>query len=109
MLFLVFTAWMNDVHKASHSHTEYDWYQCHATQVNKEENFSITAMIHESDYSHFDLFSRRNPHAGKHLLNTPCVLLVSSLKLQQTWFCDTGLEMRRNVEEDTELLSLWCG
>lgn len=36
-----------------------DWYQCYATQVNKEENFSITTMIHESDYSHFDLLSKK--------------------------------------------------
>lgn len=32
-----------------------DWYQCHATQVNKEENFSITTVIHESDYSNSDM------------------------------------------------------
>lgn len=34
-------------------------------------------MIHESDYSHFDLFSSKNLHAGIHLLNTSCVLLSS--------------------------------
>lgn len=48
-----------------------DWYQCYATQVNKEENFSVTSMIHESDYSYFDLHSKTNLHAVIFLPSAP--------------------------------------
>lgn len=88
---------MNDVHKVSRSPTEYWLISVPATQVNKE-NFSITTMIHESHYSHFDSLPKKNLHVAAHLPNAPCVLLV---RLVQTWFCGTGLETLRNVE-DTE-------
>lgn len=81
---------MNDVHTVSHSPTEYWLISVPATQVNKE-NFSITTMIHESHYSHFDSLPQKNLHVAAHLPNAPRVLLV---KLVQPWFCETG-----NIEQ----------
>lgn len=74
-----------------------DWYQCYGTQVNKEDNFSITSMIHESDYSYFDLHSKTNLHAVIFLPNALGVLLGNILKLLWIDFCGAGLEIPGNT------------
>lgn len=54
-------------------------------------------MIHESDYSYFDLHSKTNPHAVIFLPNAPGVLLGNILKLLRTDFCGVGLEILGNT------------
>lgn len=74
-----------------------DWYQCHATQVNKEENFSITTMIHESDYSHFDLLSKKICMQQ----NTCQMLLVCS------WWASWNCCRHRFVKQDWKYWEMW--